>query len=65
MLEFLFGFFLGVWAGQALPLPSVGIYLQSFWVPKIEQVKPVNNEEEEEVIPLFSGNMPTSQLPTV
>lgn len=63
MLEFLFGFFLGVWAGQALPLPSVGIYLQSFWVPKIEQVKSV--KEEEEVKPLFSGNMPSSQLPSV
>ena len=59
MFEFLFGFILGVWAGQALPLPSVGIYVQSYFVPKVENKNPeATVEDEEEEIPLFTGTMP-------
>ena len=64
MFEFLFGFLLGVWAGQALPLPSVGIYVQSYFVPNVEAVpstEEVNDEEQR-----FTGEMPVKiPLPTV
>ena len=61
MFEFLFGFILGVWAGQALPLPSVGTYVQSYFVPKAETQQEVKDEEEQ---PLFTGEMPV-QVPVV
>ena len=48
MFEFLFGFILGVWACQALPLPSVGIYVQSYFVPKVENKNPEATVEDEE-----------------
>lgn len=57
MFEFLVGFVLGVWAGQALPLPSVGDYVRSYWVPRqAPAVTAAQKEEEEE--PLFTGEMP-------
>ena len=56
MFEFLFGFLLGVWAGQSMPLPSVSQYVQGYFVPKVEQ-KNVETKPEEEK-PLFSGDMP-------
>ena len=57
MFEFLFGFVLGVWAGQSMPLPSVGQYVQGYFTPKVEQSVVENKEEEEK--PLFTGKMPT------
>lgn len=59
MFEFLVGFVLGVWAGQALPLPSVGDYVRSYWVPRqVPAVTAAQKEEEEQ--PLFTGTMPLS-----
>jgi len=62
MFEFLFGFLLGVWAGQSMPLPSVGIYVQSYFIPKVEAppVKQTQVKKEEE---MFTGEMPT-HVPT-
>lgn len=62
MFEFLFGFFVGVWAGQALPLPSVGVYLQSYFASKVEVVQ--EQEEKEDQVPLFTGSIST-QVPSV
>lgn len=66
MFEFLFGFILGVWAGQALPLPSVGVYVQSYFVhtpPAAPSKEEVKDEEQQ---PLFTGEMPVEvPLPTV
>jgi len=60
MFEFLFGFLLGVWAGQSVPLPSVAIYVQSYFVPKVEPPKQTQVEE-----PLFTGQIPTHVPPSV
>ncbi len=66
MFEFLFGFILGVWAGQALPLPSVGVYVQSYFVPKVEVAPATEEVNDEEQQPLFTGEMPVEvPLPTV
>ena len=64
MFEFLFGFILGVWAGQALPVPSVGIYVQSYFVPKVETAPPKEEVKDEEQQPLFTGEMPV-EVPSV
>jgi len=62
MFEFLVGFVLGVWAGQSVPLPSVGDYVRSYWVPRrVPAVTTAQKEEEEQ--PLFTGTMPLS-VPT-
>tara|TARA_B110001452_G_scaffold266453_1_gene273363 strand:+ start:2893 stop:3075 length:183 start_codon:yes stop_codon:yes gene_type:complete len=60
MLEFLFGFILGVWAGQSVPLPSVGNYIEHFWVKKDPQVI---EKQDEETGPAFTGEMHTT-VPT-
>ena len=60
MLEFLFGFLLGVWAGQSVPLPSVGNYIETFWVRQPSQVI---DKMDEETGPLFTGTIPTT-VPT-
>tara|TARA_B110000285_G_scaffold235155_1_gene315209 strand:+ start:6918 stop:7100 length:183 start_codon:yes stop_codon:yes gene_type:complete len=60
MLEFLFGFVLGVWAGQSVPLPSIGTYVETFWVPKPQ---PVIEKVDEETGPVFTGGMHTT-VPT-
>lgn len=53
MLEFLFGFILGVWAGQSVPLPSVGNYVDTFWTKKPEVIETADAETG----PLFTGEM--------
>lgn len=59
MLEFLFGFVIGVWAGQSVPLPSVGNYVETFWAQKPQlTVKP-----DEETGPVFTGEIHTT-VPT-
>jgi hypothetical protein len=63
MLEFIFGWLLGVWAAQQLPLPSIQIALQNWWTPPtVEQVSPEDpgdiTEEDHENTPIFTGNMP-------
>lgn len=64
MFEFLFGFILGVWGGQTLPLPSVGTYIQSYFVPKVEPAAVTEEVNDEEQQPLFTGEIHT-QVPTV
>jgi len=56
MFEFLFGFILGVWAGQSVPLPNVGTYVQSYFVPKVEASEEVIDKEEQS---MFTGAMST------
>jgi len=58
MLEFIFGWGIGVWMGQQLPLPSVQTMIQNWRGTVIEQPA-VTAPEEEETVPLFSGNMPS------
>ncbi len=60
MLEFLFGFILGVWAGQSVALPSVGNYVETFWSQKPQQVI---EKVDEEAGPAFTGEMHTT-VPT-
>jgi|TARA_B110000879_G_C11158234_1_gene507894 hypothetical protein len=62
MLEFLFGFLLGVWAAQALPLPSVGEYISTWWQPKILS-KTSETTIDHEAAPMFTGAIPTT-VPT-
>lgn len=63
MFEFLVGMILGVWAGQALPLPSVGNYVRSYWVLPAETQAPVEEAQKEEEQPFFTGDMPVSVPP--
>ena len=61
MLEFLFGWILGVWMGQQLPLPSVQMYVHNWWNSRAgDQAPPTLAEKptEEEEAPLFTGEMP-------
>ena len=64
MLEFLFGWILGVWMGQQLPLPSVHAQVQQWWnKPTIQNVTQPSTDEtpsEQETVPLFTGEMPTT-----
>lgn len=66
MLEFLFGWLIGVWMGQQLPLPLVQTVAHNWWFPKPDgNSTPVVNEssisptdEDHESSPLFTGDMP-------
>jgi len=62
MLEFIFGWILGVWMGQQLPLPSVQMHIETWWNrPKTVQNDTVSEiDKEEEEVPLFSGEMPAT-----
>lgn len=64
MLEFLFGWIIGVWMGQQLPLPSVHAQLQQWWNKPALQNNTANSESvesaEQETVPLFTGDMPSS-----
>ena len=55
MLEFLFGWLVGVWMAQQLPLPKVQQMLDQWRNPQIETVP---TEQLEEDTPLFTGDMP-------
>lgn len=66
MLEFLFGWIIGVWMGQQLPLPSVQTVAHNWWFPKPNDNQPTTvtdtnrspTEEDHESAPLFTGEMP-------
>lgn len=66
MLEFLFGWIIGVWMGQQLPLPSVQTVAHNWWFPKPNDNRPTTvtdvdispTEEDHESSPLFTGDMP-------
>ena len=66
MLEFLFGWIIGVWMGQQLPLPSVQTAIHNWWFSKPSGNQPTTindsdrspTEEDHESAPLFTGEMP-------
>jgi len=64
MLEFIFGILTGIWMGQQFPLPSVQEYVRRVFASKTTSAvtasenTEVSNEEIEESVPLFSGQMP-------
>mgnify|MGYP001205510616 CR=1 len=61
MLEFVFGWLLGVWMGQQLPLPSVQSQVEGWWN---RSRIPAENESEstldESAVPVFTGEIPVS-----
>jgi hypothetical protein len=61
MLEFIFGWILGVWMGQQFPLPSVQTHVQRWWNQPAQPVQDTSNKpEEESTVPVFTGEMPSS-----
>ena len=63
MLEFLFGIFIGIWMGQQIPMPSVHQWVLARFQPALVQDKPtVEVGDEQEEIPLFSGEMPAPSV---
>lgn len=63
MLEFLFGWIVGVWMGQQLPLPSVQTAIHNWWFQQISVTdnstpEADNISSEDESVPLFTGDMP-------
>jgi len=59
MLEFLFGWALGVWMGQQLPLPSVQRQLETWWSTRNVEVESTV-ETDETIAPVFTGDMPSN-----
>lgn len=57
MLEFIFGWIVGVWMGQQLPLPSVQTMIHNWRGTVVETVE--EETVEEETTPIFSGSMPS------
>ena len=61
MLELLFGFFIGVWMAQQLPMPDVHGFIMSR-VPNMVENKREDEHDEHtgdgQDIPLFAGEMP-------
>jgi len=66
MLEFLFGWVIGVWMGQQFPLPSVQTFIRNWWQTKVEtNASPLVEEatsEDHESVPLFTGDMPSPSV---
>lgn len=61
MLEFLFGWILGVWMGQQLPLPSVQRHIEDWWSrPAVDNTPETSPAEEESSVPVFTGEMPSA-----
>lgn len=61
MLEFLFGWILGVWCAQQFTLPSVHNAVKKWWNsnPSVTSEDTTNpTEEDHETTPIFSGDMP-------
>ncbi len=62
MLEFIFGWIIGVWMAQQMSLPSVHQQIQTWWYkPQLsdETTSETTSEiKEEETVPLFTGQMP-------
>jgi len=60
MLEFLFGWILGVWSAQQFNLPSVQIAIKKWWNSKPEVAVDTSDvtEEDHETTPIFTGDMP-------
>jgi len=62
MLEFLFGWLLGVWTAQQFKLPSVQTTIKTWWnsKPEITAEPQSPTEEDHEATPVFTGDMPPS-----
>jgi len=65
MIEFLFGWTVGVWMGQQLPLPSVQTYIQNWYSPAVTKAPQTNATQVEKSsvevsVPVFTGEMPPS-----
>lgn len=61
MLEFLFGWLLGVWMGQQLPLPSVQKVIQEYMKSGQEPATvPESNAVDQPDVPIFTGEMPSN-----
>lgn len=63
MLEFLFGWVIGVWMGQQFPLPNVQIVIQKWWLTETPAANEADAEkapEEDKSVPVFTGTMPAS-----
>lgn len=58
MLEFLFGWLLGVWMGQQLPLPSVQTQIENWWKQPAVKEDAAAEVTDETDIPVFTGDMP-------
>ncbi len=60
MLEFLFGWVLGVWSAQQFNLPSVQTAIKTWWNSKPEVAVDTSSvtEEDHETTPIFTGDMP-------
>ena len=60
MLEFLFGWVLGVWSAQQFNLPSVQTAIKTWWNSKSEVAVDTSEatEEDHETTPIFTGDMP-------
>ena len=61
MLEFLFGWIVGVWMGQQLPLPSVHEKIQTWW-DKPQITNQADENKTEETLPIFTGEMPSPSV---
>lgn len=62
MLEFLFGWIIGIWAAQQFTLPSVQDAVIRWWNAPPSQVSnnpPEPTEEDHESTPIFTGDMPS------
>ena len=60
MLEFFFGWILGVWMGQQLPLPSVQNQMEQWWNRRQSEPAVEASSSDETIAPVFTGDMPSS-----
>tara|TARA_B110000908_G_C9993507_1_gene330890 strand:+ start:464 stop:658 length:195 start_codon:yes stop_codon:yes gene_type:complete len=63
MLEFLFGWLLGVWSAQQFNLPSVQTAIKTWWNSKPDVTADTLDvtEEDHETTPIFTGDMPPAE----
>tara|TARA_B110000008_G_C16978802_1_gene567408 strand:- start:6230 stop:6415 length:186 start_codon:yes stop_codon:yes gene_type:complete len=59
MLEFVFGWLVGVWMGQQLPLPSVQKTVQDY-MKVSEEPADENVTLDHPDVPIFTGEMPAN-----
>tara|TARA_B110000285_G_C14817779_1_gene465042 strand:+ start:414 stop:596 length:183 start_codon:yes stop_codon:yes gene_type:complete len=59
MLEFVFGWIIGVWMGQQLPLPSVQTMIHNWRGTVVVENAEESSPEVNATTPIFSGEMPS------
>ena len=62
MLEFIFGWIIGVWMAQQMSLPSVHQQIQTWWYKPQLPDETTSEIKEEETVPLFTGKMPAQAV---